>query len=92
MREVHWYRMQLPTQEHVLPCLDKGTLITRDRYTAVPMPEHVVRIIQQMATTMKTVNLEDEHLPCGYFGHTLASAPVDPANNLDYGLSRMKPI
>jgi hypothetical protein len=64
------------------------------------MPEHVVRMIQQMATTMKTVNLEDEHLedeseentdPMDNFGYTLASAPVDPANNLDYALSRKEP-
>jgi hypothetical protein len=67
----------------------------------VPIPEHVVRMMQQMATTMKTVNLEDEHLeeefeentdPMDNLGHTLASAPIDPTNNLDYALSRMEPI
>jgi hypothetical protein len=81
--------------------LDKGTLIARDRYTVVPMPGHVVRMMQQMATTMKTVNLEDEHPedeseentdPMDNLGHSLASAPVDPVNNLDYALSRMEPI
>jgi hypothetical protein len=52
-------------------------------------------MMQQMATTMKTVNLEDEHLedeseentdPMDYLRHTY------PANNLDYVLSRMEPI
>jgi hypothetical protein len=60
-----------------------------------------VRMMQQMATTMKTVNLEDEHQedesekdtdPMDNLGHTFASAPVDPANNLDYALSRMEPV
>jgi hypothetical protein len=41
-------------------CIDKGTLIARDHYTVVPMPEHVVKMMQQMATTMKTVNLDDD--------------------------------
>jgi hypothetical protein len=43
-------------------CLDKGTLIARDRYTVVLMPEHFVRMMQHLATIMKTFNLEDEHL------------------------------
>jgi hypothetical protein len=57
--------------------------------------------MQQMVTTMKTFNLEDEHVedeseentdPMDNLGHTLAAAPVEPANNLDYVLIRMEPI
>jgi hypothetical protein len=49
-------------------------------------------MMQQMATTIKTVNLEDEHLEDESEENTDPSAPVDPANNLDYALSRMEPI
>jgi hypothetical protein len=41
-------------------------------------------------------HLEDESEentdPMDNLGHTFASAPVDPANSLDYALSRMEPV
>jgi hypothetical protein len=103
MREVHGHRIPLPTREpgHVWPytfvtiCRTVLTiLIARDHYIVAPMPEHVVRM-------MKTDNLEDEHLedeseentdPMDNLGHTLTSAPVHPANKVDYALSRMEPV